>query len=451
MRTPSAVHRSYLVEKRGVKSLQRRGLFILAFGVQFLAHSLAQSFYAPLQNHPLLVQARLGLEAAQAQLRAQASSVSLQAQGGNAWLNFQDPIPATQVASASVGVVFTPFPFGDTADAITQARLGVEQAALGLRQAQANLEAQALEAAYRVRLAQLGLEAAQSGARLAQASLEAVRLRAQREAASPAEVRQAEAQLRQAQLQAEDAGRNLELARRNLSDLLGASALEMLFSPHSGETIPPIPSPPLPATPPSVRQAELQLVQAQLNYARAERGIWPVAQASYTYNTSPRDSFSLSLNSRTLQPQLGYSYQNPPTTSTGQPRPESQFQLGVSLNLSPAIFEALEAGRKQVEAAQAALEAAKRSAALQEASLQAALQSAEAQVSLAQAAQQDAERSLAESRERERLGLSSPLATLQAELGLAQAQLALEQAKLNRLSRILDLYRFYAQPLSEVK
>ena len=419
-------------------STATRSALLVALGLQL---GLAQGFYDPLQNHPSLVQARLGLEAAQAQLRAQESPVSLQAQAANTWLNFPSPIPDTQVVNASVGVAFTPFPFGDTADAITQARLGVEQAALGLRQAKTALEAQALEAAYRVRLAQVGLEVAQSGARLAQASLEAVRLRAQREAASPAEVRQAEAQLRQAQLQVEDAGRTLELARRNLSDLLGTANL----------AIPPAPPLPLPATPPSVRQAELQVAQAQLAYARAERSIWPVAQASYTYNTSPRDSFSLSLNSRTLQPQLGYSYQNPSLSSTGQPRPESQFQLGVSLNLSPAVFDALEAGRKQVQAAQAALEAAKRTAALQEASLRSAWQGAEAQVGLAQTALQDAVRALSEARERERLGLTSPLATLQAELGLAQARLALEQANLNRLSRILDLYRFYAEPLSEVK
>jgi len=418
-----------------------RAPFALALALQLLAYASAQSFYAPLQKHPALVQARLGLEAAQAQLRAQQSPVSLQAQGGNAWLNFKDPTPDSEALSASVGVVLIPFPFGDTADAIVQARLGVEQAALGLRQVQSNLEAQALEAAYRVRLAQVGLEAAQSGARLAQASLEAARLRAQREAANPAELRQAQAQLRQAQLQVEEAERNLELARRNLGDLLGTA------DPQT----PPDPALPPPATPPSVRQAELQLAQAQLNYARAERALWPVAQASYTYYTSPRDSFSLSLNSRSLQPQLGYSYQNPPTAASGPVKPESQFQIGLSLNLSPALFDALEAGRKQVEAAQAALEAAKRSAALQEASLQAALQGAESQLKLAQAAQQDAERTLAEARERERLGLASPLATLQAEVGLSQARLALEQARLNRLSRLLDLYRFYALPLSEVK
>ncbi|PZA08466.1 TolC family protein [Meiothermus sp. PNK-Is4] len=438
---PYVVRPRSCVEKQRAYRVRRTPSFVLAFGIQLLACGLGQSFYAPLQNHPSLVQARLALEAAQAQLRAQQSPVSLQAQGGNAWLHFKDPIPDTQAVSASVGLAFTPFPFGDTADAIAQARLGVEQAALGLRQTQASLEAQALEAAYRVRLAQVGLEVAQSGARLAQASLEAVRLRAQREAASPAEVRQAQAQLRQAQLQVEDAERNLELAQRNLSDLLGTAALGAL----------PEPPPPLAVTPPSVRQAELQVAQAQLNYARAERGIWPVAQASYTYNTSPRDSFSLSLNSRTLQPQVGYSYQNPPTTTTGQVKPESQFQIGLSVNLSPAIFDALEAGRKQIEAAQAALEAAKRAAALQEASLRSALQGAEAQVGLAQTALQDAERTLAEARERERLGLASPLATLQAELGLAQARLALEQASLNRLSRLLDLYRFYALPLSEVK
>lgn len=57
---------------------------------------------------------------------------------------------------------------------------------------------------------------------------------------------------------------------------------------------------------------------------------------------------------------------------------------------------------------------------------------------------------MAEARERERLGLASPLASLQAELALAQARLGVEQAELNRSQRILDIYRFYALPLSEV-
>ena len=36
------------------------------------------------------------------------------------------------------------------------------------------------------------------------------------------------------------------------------------------------------------------------------------------------------------------------------------------------------------------------------------------------------------------------------ELALAQARLGVEQAELNRSQRILDIYRFYALPLSEV-
>lgn len=52
---------------------------------------LAQGFFAPLESHPSLLQARLGLEAAQAQLRASQSPVSLQAQGGVSFFEVTPP------------------------------------------------------------------------------------------------------------------------------------------------------------------------------------------------------------------------------------------------------------------------------------------------------------------------------------------------------------------------
>jgi len=413
----------------------------------------AQGFFSPLEHHPSLMQARLGLQAAQAQLRATQSPVSLQAQGGVSFFEV-NPVPGpptcpnpinpqcvilpSEGRQISLGLTFTPFAFGDVSDAVNQAAIGVEQAALGLRQARTQLEAQAVEAALRVRLAESGLELARLGQRLAQANLEATRVRESRGAASPSEVRQAEASLRQASIQQADAERNLALARQSLADLIGQSSapLPRLAVPAQG-------------IPPQVRQAELQLANAQVAFDRALRGVLPVVQGSYTRNTSSNDSWSLSLNSRTLQPSLSYTNQSQ-GRSAPQDRINGTLTVGLSANLAFGVVDVLEAAQKQVDAARQAVEAARRSSKLQEDLLRSSLQTAEQSLTNAQQIRTDAERTLGEARERERLGLVSPLATLQAELGLVQARLGAEQAELSRTQRILDLYRFFALPLSEV-
>lgn len=430
---------------------------LLTLGLMVWGFSLAQttsSFFTPLQNNPNLLQARYALEAAQAQLRALQSPVSLQGQGGVSFFqvspppaapvcpNPLNPECATLPSSArqiSLGVAFTPFAFGDVADQVNAAAIGVEQARLGFRQAQSQLEAQAIEAFYRVQLSQSGLEASQVGLRLAQANLDATKLRDSRGAANPGDVRQAEANLRQAAAQVADAQRNLALAQGSLSDLVGNSSAQ-----------PPTLATPQATTPPAVRQAELGQAQAQLTYDKAIRSVLPVVQGSYTHYTSPTDSLGVSINSRTLQPTLSFSSQVPSSLTPPQDRINSTLTIGLSLNLSLGLADALEAAQKQVDAANQALEAAKRSAKQQLDSLQAALQSAEQNSSLAQQAVSDAQKSLDEARERERLGLASPLATLQAQLALAQARSSAVQANLSRTQRVLDLYRFYAVPPSEV-
>ncbi|MGK0618190.1 MAG: TolC family protein [Meiothermus cerbereus] len=416
-------------------------------------NGLAQGFFAPLEGHPSLLQARLGLEAAQAQLRATLSPLSFQAQGGFSFFEVSPPPGAptcpnplnpqcatlpTDGRQITLGLTFTPFPFGDVSDAANQAALGVEQAALSLRQARTQLEAQAVEAALRVRLAETGLEVARLGQRLAQANLEASKLRESRGAASPSEVRQAEASLRQAALQLADAERNLALARQSLADLIG-----------QGSATPPRLAVPTEGVPPLVRQAELQLANAQIAFGRALRGILPVVQGSYTRNTSDHDSLTFSINSRTLQPSLSYTNQSQGRTAP-QNRIVGTLQIGLSANITLGVADAIEAAQKQVDAARQALEAARRNSKLQEDLLRSSLQTAEQSLANALQARADAERSLTEARERERLGLVSPLSSLQAELALAQARLSLEQAELNRTQRILDLYRYFALPLSEV-
>ncbi|RDI95810.1 TolC family protein [Meiothermus sp. QL-1] len=431
----------------------KRGL-LLAIALLGPTGGLAQDLFAPLENHPSLLQAKLALEAARAQLRATQSPLSFQAQGGFSFFDVAPPpgppvcpnplnpqcanLP-TEAQQVSLGLTLTPFPFGDVADAVNQAAIGVAQAELGLQQARAQLQAQAVEAAYRVRLAEGGLEVARLAVRLAQAGLEATRLRAERGGAASGELRQAEASLRQAVLQQAEAERNLGLARKSLADLIG-----------SEQAAPPPLDPPPEATPPSVRQAELQLQNAQIAYDRALRSVLPVLQGSYTRNTSSNEAWTLSLNSRTLQPSLGYTYQSQGRTPP-QDRINGVLQIGLSANLSFGVLEALEAAQKQVEAAQQALEAARRNSRLQLELLKSGVEAAEQNLSNAQSALKDAEKALTEAKERERLGLASPLSTLQAELSLAQARLGVEQAQFTRIQRILDLYRFYALPIREVK
>jgi outer membrane protein TolC len=413
-----------------------------------------QEFYRPLENHPSLLQARYGLEAAQAQLTATQSPLSVQAQGGRGWqtLGFDTcpaaPTPCTFNASATnlgLSLSLTPFPFGDVADGVEQARLTVVQAQIGYRQARSQLEAQALELAYRVRLAEAGVELARSSLKIAQAGLEATKLRESKGGVNPGEMRQSEASLRQAQFGLSDAERNLGLARQALTDLVGSPA-----------AIPGLPSLPDTAVPPAVLQAELQLAQARLNFARNERSLWPVAQASYTNAASSSNSWGASINSRTLQPTLSYNFASSDVSpaipgGSSTPRTKDEIRLGVSWNFSLGAFDALQAGYNQLASAQAGIEAARRNSKLQEDSLKAGLSAADSSLSLAQQALKDAEQSLTEARERERLGLASPLSSLQSELALAQAKLSLEQAQLTKLSRTLDLYRFYALPLTEVR
>ena len=58
-------------------------------------------------------------------------------------------------------LVFRPFPFGDTADLLTQRQIGVQTSRLDLENAQAGLEARALVAALQARLAERSVKLSQ--------------------------------------------------------------------------------------------------------------------------------------------------------------------------------------------------------------------------------------------------------------------------------------------------
>ncbi|MER3451309.1 MAG: TolC family protein, partial [Thermus sp.] len=109
------------------------------FLIPFLSLALAQELggLLPLLSHPVRLQALAQVEAARAQYLAQASPIALQAQGGYGLLGYEcasespcDPLPKT-TSSLSLSLALTPFPFGETEEALRKARLTLRRAELG--------------------------------------------------------------------------------------------------------------------------------------------------------------------------------------------------------------------------------------------------------------------------------------------------------------------------------
>jgi len=174
------------------------------FGPVLLGLALAQAqpanpyaqFLAPLKSYPGLVQALHGTQAAADQVEVLKSPIGVQASGGYSLLGVSppdagpcrptdpsyQPNPAcfplpTSGSQASVGLNFTPFLAGDVGGKVAQANSSLAQAQLAQRQTLASLEAQAVQAAYRVKLAQNALELAKQGESVASLSVQATQTR----------------------------------------------------------------------------------------------------------------------------------------------------------------------------------------------------------------------------------------------------------------------------------
>nr|WP_246350959.1 TolC family protein [Deinobacterium chartae] len=403
-------------------------------------------FFSRLQDHPSLEAARSQLKAAETQAAGTRTLYGVQGRAGYNWaeLDAQPPLPrSADGLSASIDLTLKPLPFGDNADAVARAELAVQQARLGYRQALATLEAQALQAAYQLQLAGEALTVARSGEQTARASLEAARVQAERGAIPTADLRSAETAYREAQERLRSAEENVTLAEVSLRSLVGDA------------TPGPVELPALPArtsTPEELR-ARIALEQARIALNSAQRGVIPTASLSYTNYATDTSSFGLSVDSRNLAPKLNYSFEDPRQSTLGSSSPKIRqtVTLGVAFDFSPATYANLDAAQTSLRAAEADLEAARRSADLQATSLEVAYRQAERQIDLKTQAVSDAAQALSEAQERQRLGLLSPLAVLRASAELAQARLALQQAQFDRLGKLLDIYRHYALPLSEVK
>ena len=417
----------------------------------FVSPALSQSaldFLEPVKSHPAVQASAAALAAAQAQLGGAYSPVSATLSSGlsafdNDTIDLAPEVPGVQGLPGTGGqfsadVSFRPFAFGDIGDLVNQRQLNLEQARLSYFETLTSFESQALTAALGVQLAENSLELARQGAELAETALAATRLRFEKGAAAERDLRDAEANLAEAENFAQRAASDLELARLNLTNLVGDAALP---------TLPTLPL--VEGTPLSVRRAQINVALAQVGQSSAARDLYPVVQAGYTQNLGDRGSVGVSLESRTLQPTLNYTYQNP-GRSAAQAGVNGSFQVGVALNFNPGSFQAAEAAQSQVTAAQAGLTAAQDGALIQRRSLDNGFSQAQQTLALEELQFRNAQRDFEEAQTREELGLSSPLETQAELIDLLQADLELRAARQSVLSATLDFYQLYGMPVSEV-
>ena len=413
--------------------------------------SLTQ-FFAPLQNYPSLVQARLALQAAQ----TQQSSVNFPVSGsvsGNITdiVNADDPpalcdtspiaaltspcAPVTGVTDVlNLTVRATPVPVGDAAARQQQAALATEQARLGYSAALATLETQALLAAQRVRLSMSSVTFANQALDAAQLALQTVQTRQSGGGATETDLAQAQLALNQAQNGAVQAQENLTLARAALQDLTGSTEAPEL----------PAVTPPASGMPASITQAQFALRRAQIAQAQTNWNALPNVQAGYTHYTSDNAGVGVSVDSRNLSPGVNFTYapRTPPLN-----RVRDQVSLGINFDASASSLSAPGLAKSAVDQAQAGVDAARRQAELQLSGLNTAFTQAQRGRALAQQALALAQQQQQNAVSRQDIGLSAPLEVAQASAAAYQAQLLLSQAQLAETDAALKFYPFFALPL----
>jgi outer membrane protein TolC len=412
------------------------------------------TFLSAVQNNPGVIANRALVDAAKAQLDAVYSPVSATVSGGIVFPSYSDDV-APPLAEAlpdstgqfSIGASFRPFVYGDLADLAEQRRIALEQAKLNYQKTLAELEAQAIEAAAQLLQAETGLDIATKARDLAQTSLAVTQTRFEKGVATQADLRSAEERLLQSQQQIQNAEAGVSLAKQGLVLLVGEATLASLPELPLVEGIPI-----------DVKQAEYTIALSKIGIASSERAFYPVAQASLALPLNDEKSeFEFSIESRTLQPKVEYSYQNPKQTAGGIGLPpglevnqvEAVFSIGVSATISVDQFNNLDASKAQLAAAEAGLKAAQDRANLTALSLSNSYQSATRSLELANLTLKNAELALEENKQRQEAGLAIDLEVDQATLAVEQANLGILSAHIEVLKAILSTYKTYAQPISE--
>ena len=410
-------------------------------------------FLKPLEDHPGLAASSAQLRIEEARLANARDPFTLSIDAGYSSFSIDDSelewlpdeltelfMPPGSASQVSADLSLRPFAFGDIADLQDQAETEYELALLSWRETLTSLQVNAVTTAHGLHLAEDSLELAEAGLELARLAEEATRVRHTNGAANDRELRDAEAGTREAENMHAEAAAAVELARLGLESLVGDQ-----LPPPREELQLPVPS----GEPASVQKARLQAGLAVVGARSARREVLPVVQTGYTHNVTDHSTLGVSLESRTLQPNVNWTWQ-----SAGRSFPEDMitgtFQIGVSASISPAITAALEAARAQEEAGEDALAAARQLAETEHASLVSNLEEAVRELDLKDLLYRNARRSLAEAEARETLGLAIPLETQQEVLALLRAELELNQARLNQLERVLAFHEFLALPLTEV-
>jgi len=437
-----------------------RLLLILFFSFTVAQGQSLEVFLRALETHPGVQASAALIGAAQAQLDAVYTPVGFEMSGNYTRLNLDLPEPPPEQESPDIpenlvglnlSASFRPFVFGDLSDLAEQRRLELYRAQLSYRETLSNLQTQALESLGSLRLAQTSVALAQEGVSLAETVLETTQTRLIRGAASDADLRGAQQRLREAQNNLLNAEANAEIVEQGLRNLVGDIAL-----PES--VMPELFAGTLKTSPPDVARAQLDLTLAKVGVTNAERAFYPTAQASYTWPLEDEKSeLSLSIESRTLQPRIGYSYANPKQSTAGFSAPEGvpstalkgSFTVGVSVNVSPENVGALQAAQARVSASEAGLKAAQDSADLNRLSLDNAFENAVRNEAFAELSLRDAERNLEDAETRVELGLATDLDLLQATFALNQSKLNLLSAQQSLLQARLSYFRSYAVPPSE--
>ncbi len=426
--------------------------FLILLFMQMASAGGLADYLRPLADHPGLLSASAQVVSARAAVSVAREPFSLTLAAGTSRANINDEtvaqlppmpeaqLPPTQVSQFSAELTLRPIPFGDIADLVDQRQVQLEQAELDWRDALTALQVQALEAAYSFHLAGDGVTLAEEAALIAREALAATELRASRGVATGSELRDASVAAAEADSLVITARSGLRLAGLAVSSLVGDNpvpAREQLWLPAPG------------FAPASVERAELTARLAAIGSRNARRALLPVAQAGYTHFVDDHNTIDLSIETRTLQPNVRYSHQ-----STARPFPENLaegiFQVGVSATIPVSIASQITAADAQEAAGLAAVESARLTAKLRHESLLHELAEAEARLEIADLTFRNSRTSLEEAQTREELGLGVPLETMHASLSVARAGLELQQARLAQFSATLALHSFNAQPVLEV-
>lgn len=432
-----------------------------------------QSFISDLldavQSHPSLRAAGAAVTAAELQVQGARQPVELQLDASLTRLSIEDdpsgaiPQPNPQ---ASLQIITHPFLYGDLADRAAQLEAELLRARLSLREASAQIETQAIDAAAGVLLGEAALGLAERAAALARSSEEITGERYARGAARDSDVVRARQETARADAEVAAALDRLSFARLNLSTLVGR---DFAVPPALVGASPVVPL--VDGEYPAVTRALLDISLAEIGLDASRRNLLPVGQASYAWNLgSDQGAISVGIETRTLSPSLGYRTSTsasgganggmgPPTSIAGvppmqidppSPRVAGQLTVGVSLTLSPERFLAVDAAGARLQAAEAGYEVAIQRASLLRRSLANDVAAAERELELAGQSADLARADRHDVARRVELGLAAAIELQQSDLAVLSAELTFLRTQYDFLRTHLNAYADAAIPISEV-